>query len=234
MSAEAMLFVTLLSLTFIVVLFWWMRDAQYSSPPPRRPHRHRCLEEAFNNPAALKKQPYNVKPERFEAQPPATATAPAPTEESPPAIDLQVAMDFSDVTVPEAERSGNAVDTANAEQLQTIDERFKAAKRNIAEHKLKNGVYTSGQRRKLVEALLRRPQRGRRVRSWRTENSDYLRGDVIPKASGQSTNLVRSAKNNPVADLHPGALGPMAGMQGQWLSEENIPGNLFEDTAIFV
>ena len=94
---------------------------------------------------------------------------------------------------------------------------------------MKNGVYTNKQRRQLVETLLRRPVCGRRVRSWRTENSDYIRGDVRPKGTSESTNIIRSAKNNPEIDLHPGSLGPMAGLQGQWLSDENIPENVFQD-----
>lgn len=114
-----------------------------------------------------------------------------------------------------------------------MDDRYRAARRNVVEFKMKNGVYTNKQRRQLVETLLRRPPCGRRVRSWRTQNSDFLRGDVRPKASTQSSNIIRSAKNNPDADLHPGALGPLAGMQGQWLSEENIPGNLFQDVEVF-
>ena len=102
-------------------------------------------------------------------------------------------------------------------------------KRTVVENKMKQGVYTNKQRGQLVETSLRRPPCGRRVRSWRTENSDFLRGDVRPKSNTDSTNIVRSAKNNPQIDLHPGSLGPMAGMEGQWLSEENLPGNIFQD-----
>ena len=44
-----------------------------------------------------------------------------------------------------------------------------------------------------------------------------------------SSNIMRSAKGNPDIDLHPGALGPLAGKSGMWLSDENIPGNMFDD-----
>lgn len=213
MGPDSTVFVMFFAFALFIIVFMWFTTGDPRTSPRRG--RRRCLE-----PYAT---PYHVPHERFESgTPPPTSTP-----------DLQAAIDFSDITVPVADHASQATTSADAAQLQTIDERFREAKRSVAEHKLKNGVYTSAQRRKLVEALLRRPPCGRRVRSWRTENSDYIRGDVVPRAQGQSTNLVRSAKNNPNVDLHPGALGPMAGMQGQWLSEENIPENLFEDTAIF-
>jgi hypothetical protein len=151
---------------------------------------------------------------------------------SPPpmaSLNIQDAIDFSDVYVTEQSKDEVLREDQDKQQIQTINDRFRAAKRNIVEFKMKNGVYTNKQRRQLVESLLRRAPCGRRIRSWRTENSDFLRGDVRPKANSQSGNLIRSAKNNPDIDLHPGALGPMAGLQGQWLSEENLPGNIFAD-----
>lgn len=138
----------------------------------------------------------------------------------------QAALDFSDVLVTDDTRAEATTAKEDADQIQTVNERFNAAKRKVTENKLTAGVYNSKQRRKLVETLLRRPQCARRIRSWRQENSDYLRGDVQPRASQGSTNLMRSAKSNPEIDLHPGALGPLSGMQGRWLSEEGLPGNV--------
>ena len=160
-------------------------------------------------------------PEDFE--PEATPVGPRATS--------QADIDFSDVLISESMRADTTRTEADAAQMQSVNERFRAAKRAVMENKLKTGVYTNKQRRKLVETLLRRAGGacGRRVRCWRTENSDFLRGDVRPKQNQSSSNIVRSAKNNPDIDLHPGALGPMAGLQGRWLMEENIPGNLFVD-----
>lgn len=198
----------------IIVLYiaYWIQLTSYNEQPRRPSCRHQ--------------QRYPKYAEYFDEEPNNNATSPALPE--PPPVNLQETIDFSDVFVTDKNREelGNATQDKN--QIQTINDRFRAAKRNVVEFKMKNGVYTNKERRQLVETLLRRPPCGRRVRSWRTENSDYLRGDVRPKASG-STNLIRSAKNNPDVDLHPGALGPMAGMEGQWLSEENLPGNIFQD-----
>ena len=92
----------------------------------------------------------------------------------------------------------------------------------------KPGVTTNKKRRQQIEALLRRPFCGRRARSWRTEFSDIMRGDVIPKNSAQM-GIMRMGHNDPTIDLHPGALGPLSGMSGQWVSEENIPDNMFDE-----
>lgn len=116
----------------------------------------------------------------------------------------------------------------NVDQVQTVNERFDAAKRKTAENRLIPGVHTKDQRRKIVDTLLRRPACVRRVRSWRTENSDILRGDVIPKTV-DGWGVLKIGRHNPAIDLHPGALGPMSGMEGQWLTEENVPSNLFDD-----
>jgi hypothetical protein len=146
----------------------------------------------------------------------------------PPPGDLQAAIDFSDIGITEEQRAEMIRTTELGQQVQSVNERYDAAKRKVAEYKLKPGVYDNKQRRRLVEALLRRPACGRRVRSWRTENSDTLRGDVIPK-NVSSWGLMRMGRNNPTVDLHPGALGALSGMEGQWLSEENIPDNAFSD-----
>lgn len=180
------------------------------SPPPRRAIRKRrrvCVEEGFDGPAAT----------------------PAPP---PVAVSRQEALDFSDVFVSEEDRQQAAVAVADQSQMQSVNDRFEAAKRKVTEHKLKTGVYTNEQRRKLVDTLLRRPHCTRRVRSWRTENSDILRGDPRPAKSLVSTNVLRSAKGNEQVDLHPGALGPMSGL-GRWLSEENLPGNLVPEGDVY-
>ena len=144
------------------------------------------------------------------------------------AVDIQTAIDFSDLTVTPEKRT----DVAECEELGqhavSVNQRYDAAKRKVAEYKLKPGVYDHKQRRRLVEALLRRPACGRRVRSWRTENSDTLRGDAVPKTVS-SWGLMRMGGSNPSIDLHPGALGTLSGMSGKWLSEENMPENAIDD-----
>jgi len=140
-------------------------------------------------------------------------------------------VDFSDTLVTEEERGNTRKTADNADQVQSVNERFDAAKRKTVENRLKPGIYNQQQRRKIVETLLRRPACSRRVRSWRTENSDILRGDVIPK-SNDSWGVLKMGRNNPLVDLHPGALGPMSGMVGQWNSEENVPSNIFEENEI--
>lgn len=148
--------------------------------------------------------------------------------------DLQrQALQFSEVLITDDLRAETKAVYDDATQLQKVNDRFEEAKRNVVEHRLKPGVYGLKQRRKLIENLLRRPYCGRRVRSWRTENSDFMRGDVRPRATNGSSNVIRSAKNNPDVDLHPGALGPMAGMNGLWNSEENVPGNVVPDAFVY-
>ena len=210
-------------LAFTVVLMvlyiaYAFRIMERSTNRPR-PKHHRCLQAAPR------------WPEMFEE---ASPDVPPPTaNESAPTPNMQDAMDFSDTFITDSARDQAQRDSQDKQQIQTINDRYRAAKRNVVEFKMKNGVYTNKERRQLVETLLRRPPCGRRIRSWRTENSDFLRGDVRPKSTNMSTNIIRSAKNNPDIDLHPGALGPMAGMQGQWLSEENLPGNIFQDVEGF-
>ena len=212
----------LISLLVVLYIMYWLRVMEGKFAQPRavrcqRYPRNRQWEEFFDEEESSEQQ---------------TATDPPPLADvSPPmaSLNIQDAIDFSDVYVTEQSKDEVLREDQDKQQIQTINDRFRAAKRNIVEFKMKNGVYTNKQRRQLVESLLRRAPCGRRIRSWRTENSDFLRGDVRPKANSQSGNLIRSAKNNPDIDLHPGALGPMAGLQGQWLSEENLPGNIFAD-----
>ena len=149
-------------------------------------------------------------------------------DDVPSPNDLQALIDFSDVMVMDEQKQEAKEVSENAKQMETVNERYQAAKRKPVEHKLKNGVYDHQQRRRLVEALLRRPICERRVRSWRTENSDTLRGDVIPK-NVSSWGLMKMGRNNPEIDLHPGALGPMAGLSGIWLSEANVADNEVPD-----
>ena len=85
------------------------------------------------------------------------------------------------------------------------------------------------QRRRVVESLVRRPYCGRRTRSWRTEFSDSLRGDVVPRNVTSNLGIMRVGRSDPLKDLHPGALGQMSGLAGQWVSEENIPDNAFDE-----
>lgn len=144
-------------------------------------------------------------------------------------LDLQKAIDFSDITVSETQRAEYQEMKDNAKQIQSVEERFAAAKRKTEEHGLKPGVLPNKKRRELVEALVRRPFCGRRTRSWRTEFSDNLRGDVVPKNTNNSWSMMRIGRTDPSKDLHPGALGTMSGLSGQWVSEKIVPENVFED-----
>lgn len=154
-------------------------------------------------------------------------TADAANTSSP--FNLQEAIDFSDVTVSDKQRQEYQELQENTTQVQTVNERFNAAKRKTEEHGLRPGILTNKKRRQLVEALVRRPFCGRRTRSWRTEFSDSLRGDVIPRNKDNAMGMMRIGRSDPSVDLHPGALGPMSGLSGQWVSEENLPENVFED-----
>lgn len=158
---------------------------------------------------------YEDQPEYFEPAEEDTAAV------GPPDQDI---FNFSDILIDEAQLTAVEDVKKNSSQVQTVNERFNAAKRRATENRLKPGVYDQKQRRKLVEALLRRPQCGRRVRSWRTENSDTMRGDAVPKGVS-AWGLMRMGRQNPEKDLHPGALGPMSGLQGKWLAEEIVPDN---------
>ena len=142
---------------------------------------------------------------------------------------IQTAIDFSDLGTTAEKRTDMVESEELGQHAVSVNQRYDAAKRKVAEYKLKPGVYDHKQRRRLVEALLRRPACGRRVRSWRTENSDTLRGDAVPKTVS-SWGLMRMGGSNPAIDLHPGALGTLSGMSGKWLSDENVPDNAIDDT----
>lgn len=188
-------------------------DRGYCTWRPGPDHRRRVVQFVDDAPAEF------FDEGSPDAEPPA-----AP----PSSAAVQSALDFSDVLVPEDQREAATQVVANSEQIQTINERFDAAKRQVTENRLRQGVYDNKERRRLVEALLRRPTCGRRVRSWRTENSDTLRGDPVPKTTS-SWGMLRAGHSNPQIDLHPGALGPMSGMQGQWLQAEPMADNAFAD-----
>lgn len=161
--------------------------------------------------------------------PPLPSLQPAPTTTMPaPAVvaNVATAMEASDVFVGDEQRSQLQQAAAEAGQIQTINERFDAAKRRVVENRLRPGIQSTRERRKLLETLLRRPQCARRVRSWRTENSDILRGDPIPR---NTSSFGMQVNHSVEADLHPGAMGLLSGMSGQWLSEENVPDNLIGD-----
>ena len=142
---------------------------------------------------------------------------------------LQSAIDFSDITVSDESRTQLQNIRENARQIQTVDERFQAAKRKTEEYGMRQGIMPNKQRREKIEALVRRPFCGRRTRSWRTEFSDTLRGDVIPKQRNNDLGMMRLGRSDPTKDLHAGALGQVSGLNGRWVSTENIPDNLFDD-----
>jgi hypothetical protein len=151
-----------------------------------------------------------------------------PPPPPPPHLDLQAIIDFSDALVTPEQREEVLAVAEDAKQIQSVNERFDDAKRKVTENRLRPGVYTNKERHKLVDNLLRRPYCSRRVRSWRTENSDTLRGDVIPKRTS-SWGMLRAGRSNPEIDLHPGSMGLMSGLEGKWLSEEIIPDNAVND-----
>ena len=221
-SATPVLALVLVSMLVALYLIYWFRMME----PPQDRKRCRAYGRAREWPEYFEEGEVPVdSPPNPDPAPAVTAVEGVAT--SP--LQMQDAIDFSDMYVTEQNKTDAIQEGQDTQQIQSINDRFRAAKRNVVEFKMKNGVYTNKQRRQLVESLLRRAPCGRRVRSWRTENSDFLRGDVRPKGTSQSSNIIRSAKNNPDIDLHPGALGPMAGLKGQWLSEENLPGNIFAD-----
>lgn len=162
--------------------------------------------------------------------PPSSSSTPPPSSAAgtPPPPPLQDVLDFSDITVTDAQRKEWSERQQNASQMQSVNDRYDAAKRKTDEHKLKKGVMSSARRRRLVESLVRRGNCGHRTRSWRTAFSDTLRGDVIPK-SQSSWSVMRIGRSDPAVDLHPGALGPLSGRSGQWVSDSNIPENAFDD-----
>lgn len=168
---------------------------------------------------------------------PTCASPPQPQPTPPPCADeldeapgtLQDLIDFSDCLVTEEQREELQVATDNAEQIQSVNERFDAAKRKVAEHGLRPGMKTNAERRRMIDNMLRRPACSRRVRSWRTENSDTLRGDAVPKHTSSSWGMIRARGSNPNVDLHPGSMGFLSGLGGKWLSEETVPDNAVTD-----
>ena len=161
-----------------------------------------------------------------------TASSGAPPSSSSTRMikyDLQNAINFSDVTVSAQQHEELQELQENAKQIQTVDERFEAAKRKSEAHGMHPGIMPNKKRRQLVEALVRRPFCGRRTRSWRTEFSDNLRGDVVPKNLNNELGMMRIGRSDPSIDLHPGALGQVSGINGRWLSTESVPDNAFDD-----
>lgn len=193
-----------------LLYFLWYRDTYDHHHPHRRSATHHFpLTEGLEN------------------------TASTPEEESAAAkknLDEQAAIDFSDVMLDPAERSDAQTAEANRRQIEGINERFEGAKRRALTNQdrgLRVNHTNPKDRWRLVQTLLRRPPCGRRVRSWRTENSDTLRGDVVPN-NPSSWGMMRSARSNPQADLHPGALGQLSG-SGRWNSTELLPENVIVD-----
>jgi hypothetical protein len=115
-------------------------------------------------------------------------------------------------------------------QAELADERFEKAKRRLPQHSLVSGVYTDQQRRRLQDKISRRPFCTRKSRSWRTEFSDQLRGDVRP-VHKNNWNIMRPQRANYDIDLHSGALGTVSG-HGKWDSDIQVPDNFFDDVAL--
>lgn len=115
-------------------------------------------------------------------------------------------------------------------ETELADERFEKAKRRLPQHSLVSGVYTDQQRRKLQDKISRRPFCTRKTRSWRTQFSDNLRGDVRPLHKN-NWNIMRPQRANYDVDLHQGALGTVSG-HGRWDSDIQVPENYFDDIAL--
>lgn len=201
----------------------YFEEGETVPPPPSGPKEPTV---AAGVPAAASPPPVVAA-----SPPPALESEYSPTAEEPTIVfeyDLQSAIDFSDLTVTDKQRKEYQELQENAKQILTVDERYNAAKRKTEEHKLKPGILPTKKRRELMEALIRRPYCGRRTRSWRTQFSDNIRGDVVPKNKDNSWSMMRVGRSDPTIDLHPGALG-MNSSKGQWVSDENIPENMFDD-----
>lgn len=187
---------------------------------------------------------YFYPPEMFEegATVPEAAVSPLPREaaaagsspmsvvapDAAPRLTLQEVVDFSDVIVTADQRAEVQTVADNSKQIQSVNERFDAAKRKVADNRLRPGMHSTKERRRIVDNLLRRPHCSRRVRSWRTENSDTLRGDVVPKRTS-AWGMLRAGRSNPDIDLHPGSMGILSGLGGRWLSEEIVADNDISD-----
>lgn len=220
------LVLSLLAVLALLSLLWLILGCQEAAPGRRRPRRGDEESDSDAEDDDAVEEPFEAGAAPAAAAPVDAATADAAVA----AFDVQRAIDFSDVTVSEQQRREWQESVENAKQVQTVNERFDAAKRRTEEHKLKPGVFPNKKRRELVEALVRRPYCGRRARSWRTAFSDTMRGDVVPKNLDKGgMGMMRVGRSDPSVDLHPGALGPMSGLSGRWVSEENIPDNLFDD-----
>ena len=226
MGPQASLILVFLGVLILLYIAYWFRLMDRSDPRVRSCEYQRDPSFWLEKGGPCFRRPQPQWAEYFDED---ASTSNNVDADAVPRPLPQSFIDFSDIMVTDESKAAAKQLDDDKNGMQTIDDRFQAAKRKVVECRMKNGVYSNKQRRKLVENLLRRPPCGRRVRSWRTENSDYIRGDVRPKGSGDSSNLVRSAKNNPQIDLHPGSLGPMAGLEGQWLSVENLSGNIFQD-----
>ena len=69
----------------------------------------------------------------------------------------QALIDFSDVMISEEQKHEKEGISDDSKQIQSVNERFDAAKRSTYENKMRTGVYNNKDRRRLIEKLLRRP-----------------------------------------------------------------------------
>ena len=199
----------------LYVLYLLVADGRIGAHTPNHYYYFSWLECANDATKDFDDPDYVPEEEGFELPPPPPPSTNndstgAVQQSAPTAMSAQNLIDFSDITITEAQRKEWQDTQQNAKQMQSVNERFDAAKRKTDEYRLKPGVMPQKKRRQLVEYIIRRPYCGRRTRSWRTAFSDTLRGDVVPK--GQSSwNVMRIGRSDPAVDLHPGALGPMSG-----------------------
>lgn len=137
-------------------------------------------------------------------------------------------LDAGDLTITDADVDDTRRHEQNVSGIDSAEQRFQAAKRNPVSDKLNSSVHSNQKRRRLVEALLRRPTCGRRTRSWRGEFSDHLRGDVVPKVNPDTNwNMMRVGHSDPEIDLRKGALQTIAA-GGKWDSD-SVPVNYMDD-----
>ena len=109
-------------------------------------------------------------------------------------------------------------------QPQTIDERFKSAKKPLPEERLTKGVLTQKQRMERLNTMIRRPQTSAKRRQWRDEFRDYFRGDPVPAHRNES--VVSRSRND--GESLPGALTCDKDSASRWQSSSTPVGGVNE------
>ncbi len=96
-------------------------------------------------------------------------------------VATQATFDFSDIFLDASGDDEMKHIRDQALTIDTVDERFDSAVRKTEENRLQRGSMSMEEKRRLLDVTLRRPDCSRPPRSWRTENSDFWRGDNVPQ-----------------------------------------------------